>query len=184
MSGAWERQIGTAKRVPIAMIGTQNIDDYRLMTLLCEVESVMNGRPITPVSNDPNDFEALTPGHILRGGSNWGLPVQGEELSASYRRRWRHVQMMAERFWRRFVREYIPTLRSRHKYIRRLRNFKEGDMVLIATGDQPRGQWPLGRVLEVMPGADGLVRRVRIKTMTRELVRSTDKLCLLEGVVD
>ena len=36
-----------------------------LRTLMCEVESVVNGRPITKVSDDPRDLEALTPNHLL-----------------------------------------------------------------------------------------------------------------------
>lgn len=184
MGGAWERQIGTAKKILRAIIGSQSIDDYRLMTLFCEVESVINSRPITPVSDDPKDLEALTPGHLLRGGSDLGISAPGEDLSVSYRRRWRHVQVMTEKFWQRFVREYIPMLRQRHKYVRPRRNFKEGDMVLVTTGNLPRCKWPLGRVIEVMPGADGLVRQAKVKTMNRELIRSTDRLRLLEGVAE
>lgn len=57
-------------------------------------------------------------------------------------------------------------------------------MVLVTTGDLPRCKWPLGRVIEVMPGADGLVRQAKVKTMNRELIRSTDRLRLLEGVAE
>ena len=35
------------------------MDDETLSTLMCGVETIINGRPITKVLDDPNDFEAL-----------------------------------------------------------------------------------------------------------------------------
>ena len=75
-----------------------------------------------------------------------------------------------------------------------------GDLVLLTEKAIPRGKWPLGRVVEVMPSRDGLVRTVRVKTsctvatsakrqrkresLSEEsmtvLSRSVTKLCLLE----
>lgn len=36
-----------------------------LDTFLCEVEPILNDRPITISSMDPNNLEALTPNHLL-----------------------------------------------------------------------------------------------------------------------
>ena len=41
------------------------MDDERLETIFCEVEAIVNGRPLTPVSDDPKYLEALTPDHLL-----------------------------------------------------------------------------------------------------------------------
>lgn len=41
------------------------LDDEGLQILLCEVESIINDRPITTTSDDPNDLEVLTPNHLL-----------------------------------------------------------------------------------------------------------------------
>ena len=43
----------------------QTVDDECLHMLMCEVKSIMNGRPLTKVSDDPNDLEALTLNHLL-----------------------------------------------------------------------------------------------------------------------
>ena len=51
----------------------------------------------------------------------------------------------------------------------------------VADKSSPRNYWPLGRILKAYPGRDGLVRSVRVKTVNGELVRPTEKLCLLEG---
>ena len=63
--GVWERCIRTTRKVLRALLQTQTVDDEGLVTLLCEMESIINGRPITTVSGDPNDPEPLTPNHLL-----------------------------------------------------------------------------------------------------------------------
>ena len=48
-----------------ALLKEQVLDDEGLCTLMCEVESIVNERPITKVSDDPRDCNALTPKHLL-----------------------------------------------------------------------------------------------------------------------
>ncbi|XP_042228977.1 uncharacterized protein LOC121871003 [Homarus americanus] len=66
--GVWERQIRTVKKVLQAIVGSQVLDDERLQTLFCEVEAIVNERPITPVPNTPNEPKALTPADLLHLG--------------------------------------------------------------------------------------------------------------------
>ncbi len=63
--GVWERQIRTVRRVLCAILHQQTLDEEGLQTLLCEIESIINDRPITKASNDPNDLEPLTLNHLL-----------------------------------------------------------------------------------------------------------------------
>ena len=63
--GVWERCIRTVRKVMKALLKQQVLDDESLHTLMCEVESIVNGRPITKVSDDPRDLNALTPNHLL-----------------------------------------------------------------------------------------------------------------------
>jgi hypothetical protein len=58
---------------------------------------------------------------------------------------------------------------------------KIDDIVLINDSNEPRGNWPLGRVVEVCPSTDKRVRTVKVKTPTGILSRPAAKLCLLEG---
>jgi len=74
------------------------------------------------------------------------------------RKRWHHVQHFLGQFWKRWRREFLPTLNVRRKWFRPRHNWKEGDVVLIAESKAKRREWPLGRVMEVYPGDDGLVR--------------------------
>ena len=60
-------------------------------------------------------------------------------------------------------------------------NVKIGDIVLLCEENTPRFLWPMGRVIEVNMGRDQLVRSVRIKTRSTELVRPISKIVKLEG---
>jgi len=72
--GIWERCIRTTRKVMKALLQDQLLDDKGLHTLLCKVESIINGRPLTKVSDDPRDPETLTPNHLLLLRSGPTLP--------------------------------------------------------------------------------------------------------------
>ena len=93
----------------------------------------------------------------------------------------KQVQHLANQFWDRWVKEYLPTLQTRQKWLESKDNLKVGDIVLIKDESTPRNLWPLARVVSVHPGADGLVRSAHVKTRTTTLSRPIHKLCLLES---
>ena len=149
---------------------------------MCEVESTVNGRPMTKISDDPRDCEALTPNHLLL--LRWGpeLPPAALVREDQYFSRWRQVQYLVDVFWRRWLREYLPSLQQRQKWNSTKRNFAVGDVVLVVDEKSPRGSWPLGHMQEVYPNrSDGLIRRVKVKTMKSSLERPIDKIVLLES---
>ena len=57
-----------------------------------------------------------------------------------------------------------------------------GVLVVISTKDLPRSYWPMGRVIEVYPGPDGVARSVKLKTKKGEFIRPSALLYLLKGV--
>ena len=181
MGGIWERQIRTVRKMLNVILKEQIVGDERLSTLLHEVESIVNGRPLAVLSDDPNDETPLTPNHLLllRGGSNL-LPNRFDQ-SDIYGRRWRHVKFLSDQFWRRWVREYLPTLQLRQKWLRPLRNLQNGDVVLFMDENTPRKNWPMGRIIQTFPGKDELVRAALVKTSWTVLTRPITKLCLLES---
>ena len=180
--GVWERLIRSTRKILGALTKEQVLDDECLQTLLCEAESIINGRPLTKVSDDPNDLEPLTPNHLLLLRQNESLPPGLFEKNDTYsRRRWRQVQYLANVFWGRWKREYLPSLQERQKWFRPRRNFTVGDTVIVDEST-PRNVWPIGRITEVFPDRDGFVRRVRVKTKTSTLERPITKLCLLESI--
>ena len=177
--GVWERQIRSIRKVLNAVLREQSLTDESLQTLLCEVEAVLNSKPLTTVSSDPSDLQPLTPNDLLllRGG-----PVPGgvfSERDCLTRRRWKHVQYLADVFWKRWLSEYLPLLQIRQKWNKAERNLKVGDVVLIADVTTPRCRWPLGRVTEVFPDRKGFVRSVLVRTTTSVLKRPISKLVLV-----
>ncbi len=180
MGGVWERQIRSVRKVLTSILRNQSLDDERLETIFCEVESILNGRPMTPISENPSDLEPLSPNHLLlHHGSS---PVVRDNFTKGdmYGKRWRHVQFVVDEFWKRWLREYLPTLQLRDKWLQSKRNLQEGDIVLILDESSPRQTWPLARVVKTFSGRDGLVRSAQVKTKWTKLTRPIHKLCLLE----
>ena len=178
--GVWERLIRSARRILIALCNQQTPNDETLTTLLVEVERIMNNRPIVPVSSDECQGLALTPNDLLLRRSNDGLPMP-KTISSYYSSGWKHANYLAGVFWKRWTREYLPTLQARQKWIVQRRSFKEGDVVLLAEEKSCRNDWPIGIVTECITDPDALVRTVKVKTSTGEHLRDIRKICLLEG---
>ena len=180
MGGVWERQIRTVRRVLAGLMKEQTLSDEALQTLMTVAEGIVNNRPITPVSNDPRDLEALTPNHLLIMRPATAPQGLFDAKDLQLRKKWRQVQYLADLFWRRWTREYLPLLRARTKWTEPERNVMEGDIILVMDYSLPRNEWTLGRIVQVYPGADGLVRVAKVRTRDTELVRPVTKLCLLE----
>ena len=182
--GVWEHLIKMVKRVLYSVLQQQSLDDESLHTILCEVEGILNDRPITKVSDDVNDLEALTPNHILLlKGKPVLAPGLFEENDLYIRRRWRQVQYLSNLFWKRWIREYLPLLQERQKWARPRRSFMMGDIVIIMDHTAPRGSWIMGRVIKTYPDKKGFVRAVQLKTKTGQLERPISKLVLLQEAV-
>jgi hypothetical protein len=124
-------------------------------------------------------MEAITPNHLLLLRPGEGLPCGSFDKRDNYpRRRWRQIQYLADVFWVRWVKEYLPTLQARQKWVKPQRNLSVDDIVLVVDSS-PRNAWVLGRILEVVKDRKGFVRIVQVKTPTTVLQRPVHKLCLI-----
>ena len=149
MGGAWERLVASVKRALRTVLGSQTVPDDVLHTTVLEVEFQVNSRPLTYVSGHSGDPEALTPSHFLLGvTANRSVLPPGtfSEDDETSRHRWRQSQALANQVWRRWLKEYLPTLIARKKWHKVTRNVAVGDVVLLVSEDAPRGYWPLGVV--------------------------------------
>ena len=184
-SGGVERQIRTFRKIWRSMPLQQRVDDESLQTLFCEVESIMNDRPLTYVSTSDGEVEPLTPGHLLLlRGSPGPVPGDFREADSLSRRRWRQVQYLAQQFWARWKREYLLSLQTRQKWTRETRDLVPGDVVLLVDENLQRGHWQMGRIREVFPSRDGRVRSARVKTSTSEYLRPIHKMVLIRSEAD
>ena len=182
MGGVWERVIRTVRKVLVAVVPAARLTDDTLRTILCEVEAIVNSRPLVKVSDDPKDPAALTPNHLILLNKPAVIAPSGD-FDDSFRKRWRCVQHIANEFWKRWVREYLPALQVRGKWYKAHDNVKVGDVVLLKEENTPRGVWPLGLVIESKTSADGLVRSVKIRPAkgSSEIWRPIQKLVKLEA---
>ena len=180
MGGAWERMIRSIRRILDILLKSQVVTDDVLHTLLLEVESILNSRPLCPITLDPHGNEPLTPNHLLLMRQSCNDPPGVFESRDCYgRRRWRQVQYLADSFWKRWRREYLPTIALRQKWPDKERNFQNGDLVLVVDDGVPRGKWRMGQVISTFPDPNGVVRQVEVKTGVSVLRRPIVKLCLI-----
>lgn len=150
-----------------------------MQTLFCEIEAILNDRPITKSSDDPGDLEALAPNHLLLKTKPIlppGLFVK-EELYIKHR--WRQVQYKADLFRKRWTQEYLPLIQEQ-RWSKVRSSFIPGDIVLVVDSTAPRGSWLMGRILEIIPDAQGLVATVKLQNKNNILVRPITKICLLQ----
>nr|XP_027215199.1 uncharacterized protein LOC113808079 [Penaeus vannamei] len=177
--GVWERQIRSIRRVLSGICYQQTLTDDSLHTLFCEVEAIINGRPLTRVTDDPDCLQPLTPSMLLNLKGSPGPVMNTDNKNLYARRRWKQVQYLADLFWKRWSKEYLPLLQERQKWNIKRRDVKKGDIVLALDERLPRGTWPLARVIEVMCDSDGHVRSAKLKTVSGEYIRPISKICLL-----
>jgi hypothetical protein len=179
MGGAWERLIRSVKVALSATLKERIPNVETLLTALAEAEYTVNSRPLTHVSMDPKDDEPLTPNHFLMGSSGVLPPLahySKEHENVCLKKQWRVAQQLADQFWRRWLREYLPTLAQRPKWRSPTIPLKEGDLVLLVDPKLPRNTWPRGRITQARPAADGQVRMVRIQTATGNYLRPAVKV--------
>ncbi|XP_049319056.1 uncharacterized protein LOC125780640 [Astyanax mexicanus] len=167
MGGVWERQIRTIRSVLTSIMeqSARQLDCSSLRTFLYEVMAVVNSRPLTTdCLNDASSPEPLTPNHILTMKSTILAPPPGRFVKEDLylRKRWRRVQFLANLFWRRWKKEYLLNLQYRQKWTKDRRDARVNDVVLLQDDNTARNQWKMAKVIEVYPGKDGRVRRLKL----------------------
>ncbi|UYV69975.1 hypothetical protein LAZ67_7001363 [Cordylochernes scorpioides] len=145
-------------------MGSALLNFEELTTLLAQIEACLNSRPLCPLSEDPEDLQALNPGHFLIGGSLTALPDEDDIIAMSLPNRWQLIQKSMNHFWTRWSQEYVSQLQQRSKWCKPKPNIKEGSLVLIKNEQQPPLAWKIGRISKVFPGNDARIRVVEVKT--------------------
>ena len=177
MGGTWERLIRSVKTALSTVLKDQAPREEVLITMLVEIEHVINSRPLTHVSVDPRDQEALMPNHFLIGASSEEVRFGGRDIETECsRKQWRVTQYFVEMFWRRWLHEYLPTLIPRKKWQNYDKPLQIGDLVLILDENIEMNQWRKGVVTRAFPRNDGQVRVVKIKTANGTIKRPSRKL--------
>ncbi|XP_076384154.1 uncharacterized protein LOC143262078 [Megalopta genalis] len=163
--GLWEAVVKSFKHHLRRVVGDELFTFEQFATFTTEIEAVLNSRPLTPLSSDPNDLSALTPGHFLIGGIMTSVPEADFTKTVTNRlSTWQHIQKIKQDFWSRWHKEYINHLNVRAKWTRGSHYIKEGTIVVLRDDNLPPLQWTLGRVVEIHPGKDDVIRAVTVRT--------------------
>ena len=187
--GAFERLVRSTKRCLRKFVGRAQLSFDELVTVLAEIEAVINSRPLTYVSAGDIE-EPLTPSHLIVGRRILNLPDHlshlnddDEEFSLNnnlLNRRMKHLANVLNHFWSRWRNEYLSELREVHSYTARRQvqgkptAVAVGDVVVVHDEHLPRGLWRLGKVVSVMEGRDRFFRAATVKVSSK----SGEKLLL------
>ncbi|XP_063988328.1 uncharacterized protein LOC135168255 [Diachasmimorpha longicaudata] len=163
--GVWEAAVKSFKHHLIRVTKNSLFTFEELNTLIIKIEGILNSRPISSVSSDPNDLQALSPGHFLIGTPLTSTPehdLSDEKINRLTR--WEMIQRMKQDFWSRWNKEYLNELNIRKKWTTGTHHIVKDSIVLLKEDNIPPMQWKLGRALTLHPGADHIVRVVTVKT--------------------
>ena len=177
--GVFERMVRSTKRCLKKMVGQAKLSYDELLTVITEVEMIVNSRPLSYLS--ANDLEEpLTPSHLMIGRRVMSLPdhlsytdedpLEAEITPAHLSKRTKHLEKTLNHFWERWRKEYLLELRNSHRHAKGDPNpvpISVGDIVVIYREDKPRGFWKLGRVEREICGRDGRVRGAVVRTTNK-----------------
>lgn len=174
--GLWESGVQSAKRHLARVNKDTKLTYEEMATLLAQVEACLNSRPLCQIDN--TTVTPLTPGHFLVGEPLINVPdINYDHQRVSLLTRWQMVQKMTHEFWRRWKTEYLNTLQQRYKWQVPISSPSVGDIVVIKDEDTPPTKWLLGRIKQIHPGVDNLVRVVTVQCKgDHELKRPVSKL--------
>ena len=176
--GWWERLIGTVKNSLYKTLNLSSLNKDELQTVIIEIEGILNSRPLTYVSDQPDSFSPLRPCDFLSVPFPFCHPWvadSGRVLGA----RWRHRQSVTMKLLNRWKNEYLASLRRWRGGGRSGRSPVVGDIVMVKEG--PRRSWPLARVVEILESSDGGCRAVVISLKGNLTRRATSLLYPLEA---
>lgn len=122
--GLWESSVKRAKSYIKDLVQNSNLTFEQLNTIVIDVEAIINSRPITAMSDNPNDLKALTPAHFLSSGQFASLPEEDLRNSKNHLlTRYEQICKITQECWQRFSREYLSTLQSKAKWTKKCQMF-------------------------------------------------------------
>lgn len=178
--GLWEAGVKSTKFHLNRVLGNCNLTYEELNSVLIQIEALLNSRPLTPLSTNPEDLLPLTPGHFLIGRPLTSLPVKDlRDHSHHHLARYQRIEQLRQHFWARWHKEYVSELQLRVKWKAPKDALKLNSLVVIKDDNLPPMKWKLGRVVALHPGTDNICRVADIKTATGVVRRAISKICPL-----
>ena len=163
--GIWEAGVKNVKRHLSREFNGVTLTIEEFETALCRIESILNSRPLVPITFE--NQEPLTPNHFLIGSNSFNLPdITTLSESGSLSKRFYQINAIVNNFWRRWRNEYLATMMRSPKWLNSTKGPSVDDLVLIKRNHDPPRLWKMGKVIEMIPGKDSTTRVVKILTAT------------------
>ncbi|CAH8638238.1 unnamed protein product [Schistosoma rodhaini] len=159
----WGRIIKSIRRILQSLLFQKVLTDESLEMFLIEIEGIINNRLFVKLVNDCDDLDALTPNKLLLVYRGVSFDEAQMSKTCLYNERWKEAEKLANLFWNRWLREYLPTLQARSKWLDMKMNLQPGDLLLVNNIGSPRNLWLKAIVRRVNYGPNGRVRTVRLK---------------------
>lgn len=176
-NGCVEALVKSVKNVLNKIVGKHILTEEEYRTVLAEVTACINSRPLWPSTDDSLE-QPITCLDLLRPA---GLDRDPETMNVTcnVRKRYQYLQSVVNEWWQLWLRNFVPNLQPKGKWFKVRANVVVGDIVLVIDKDAARSKWNMGIIEEVYPGTDGLVRSVKVRTLSGTYVRPITKLTLL-----
>ena len=181
--GFWERMVALFKKhiVSATKGDVLHIDVFN--TIVIESENVLNRRPLTPSSSDPNDWEAITPAHILYPSTfahSSATILPETEARQPMRTAWLRAQNRINAFWKSWSAEYLQSLHQRSKWQKSARNLCIGDLVIMVDETIKRHEWKVARVTAIHENQNHVRKVTVVRSDGKQILKDRTKLVLLE----
>ncbi|XP_058447612.1 uncharacterized protein LOC131427994 [Malaya genurostris] len=178
--GLWEAGIKSFKYHFRRIMGCKAFTMDQFVTVVTQIEAILNSRPLTPLSDDPQDISALTPGHFLIGEPLFSIQEPDLiELNTNRLSRLQDMKRSVQDLWKRWSRDYLSQLQQRSKWKQATTDVRVGQLVLLKQENMPPLQWPLGRIIQTVHGPDEHVRVVVVRTATGVYKRAVTQIAVL-----
>ena len=163
--GFFERMIKSAKRCLKKLLRYARLTYEEMLTVLVDIEAVINSRPLTYLYDDDVGVESLTPSHLMIGRRILSAPsncpvddVDGAEddtpTPKTLSKRVQYLQRLNNQFWLKWSREYLTELREQHRpkktRFRMGPTIHRGDVVCVYSDKVRRNLWHLGKVEDLV----------------------------------
>ena len=145
-NGISEALVKSVKKAMSIAIGENTLIFSELQTVSYEAANLVNERPIGRHPTMPEDGSYLSPNDLLLGRTLPRVPSGPFKQTSNPKHRYEFVQRIIDAFWKKWTRDFFPSLIVRQKWHTARRNVLVGDVVLIQDANQVRGNWKLGIV--------------------------------------
>ena len=160
MGGVWEPQIWKVHNIATALLSHHGslLDDESLCTFFADAESDCKLSSTHSWWPEQRRWSSFTCTMSVTdketqccATSTWCLPMS--------KKRWCHVQYLANEFWNKRKADYLHLLQKRKKWVKARRNMAIDDVVIVKGDSLLRNRWPLACVVQRYPSDNGLVRK-------------------------